>query len=415
VTAGRPPRIEIPRWIQLVGLPLALVLAWILVTAAGHVVFVFGVAALAALLLDPVTRGLVRLRLPRGLAVAVVYLSFLAALGLVIFAVATSVAGQTTTAATRLNDYFTHPRAGTGQTSADRDVDRLQHWLNTHHLKTVKVQQRGHHLVRQIRRRDIGKYTHRVVTFAEGAAISIGRTLFALVLLLVISIYMLLDTPRLVRAVDRRFPPRPGEPSLVLQIEHALASYVRGQVLLSLIIGASAGVGLWIFATAGLLPNAAQYALVFGAWVALTEIIPYLGPWLGAIPPLVYAAVVHPLSAVWVAILFLAIHQLEGHVVVPKVMGSALRLHPLLVIFGLAAGAEVYGLPGALVALPTLAAGRAVWEFFADRIVLQPWAAPAPGEPDLPVEVELVDSPAEPEPPAEEPPAEEPSRGAVAS
>jgi predicted PurR-regulated permease PerM len=126
----RPLRIEIPRWIQLVGLPLLLVLAWVVVSATGHVVFVFAVAALLALLLDPLARALQRLHLPRGLSVAVVYLSFLAALGLVIFAVATSVAGQTTTAATRLNGYFTHPRAGTGQTSADRDVDRLQHWLN---------------------------------------------------------------------------------------------------------------------------------------------------------------------------------------------------------------------------------------------------------------------------------------------
>jgi predicted PurR-regulated permease PerM len=384
------PRIEIPRWIQLVGLPLVLLLGWVLVTATGHVVFVFGVAAVVALLLDPLARGLQRLRLPRGLSVAVVYLSFLAALGLVIFAVATSVAGETTTAATRLNDYFTHPRAGTGQTSADRDVDRLQRWLNTHHLKTVKVQQRGHRLVRQIRRRDIGRYTHRIVSFAEGAAISIGKTLFALVLLLVISIYMLLDMPRLRARVDRRFPPRPGEPSLVLQIERSLVSYVRGQAALSLIIGTTAGVGLWIFAAVGLLPNAEQYAVLFGAWVAITEIIPYLGPWLGAIPPLAYAVVVHPLSAVWVAVLFLGIHQLEGHVVVPKVMGSALRLHPLLVIFGLAAGAEIYGLPGALFALPALAACRAIWEFFGSRLRLEPWA---PDARDVPVEVELVDPP----------------------
>jgi predicted PurR-regulated permease PerM len=324
-----------------------------------------------------------------------VYLSFLAALGLVIFAVATSVAGETTTAANRLNDYFTHPRAGTGQTSADRDVDRLQHWLDTHHLKTVRIQQRGHKLVRQIRRRDIGKYTHRVVTFAEGAAISIGKTLFALVLLLVISIYMLLDMPRLERAVDRRFPPRPGEESLLRQIERALASYVRGQLLLSLIIGATAGLGLWIFGLAGLLPNGSQYALLFGAWVSIAELIPYLGPWLGAIPPVAYALVVHPLSALWVVILFLAVHQLEGHVVVPKVMGNALRLHPLLVIFGLAAGAEIYGLPGALIALPSLAVVRAIWEFFGDRIRLEPWDPDAgpPAAGDVPVEVELVDPP----------------------
>src|SRR6516164_9085745 len=77
-----------------------------------------------------------------------------------------------------------------------------------------------------------------------------------------------------------------------------------------------------------------------------------------------YALVVHPLSALWVVILFLFIHQIEGHVVVPNVMGSALRLHPLLVIFGLLAGAAIYGLAGALLALPVLAVSRAVWEFF---------------------------------------------------
>ena len=117
----------------------------------------------------------------------------------------------------------------------------------------------------------------------------------------------------------------------------------------------------------------------------MTEIIPYLGPWLGAVPALAYALVVHPISALWVMLLFLGIHQIEGHVVVPNVMGNALRLHPLLVIFGLAAGAELYGLPGALIALPLLAVGRAIWEFFADRVTLERWAA------DEPAPVELVE------------------------
>jgi predicted PurR-regulated permease PerM len=250
----------------------------------------------------------------------------------------------------------------------------------------VKVEQRGHKLVRQIQRRDVGKYTHRIVTFVEGAAISIGKTLFSAVLLLVVSIYMLLDMQRFGRWIDRRFPPRPDEPSLLRAMEHALASYVRGQIALSLIIGTSAGFGLWLLAVLGLLPHAQQYALLFGAWVAVTEIIPYLGPWLGAIPPAIYALVVHPLSALWVVLLFLAIHQIEGHVVVPKVMGSALRLHPLLVIFGLGAGTELYGLPGALSALPLLAVGRAIWEFFSGRIRLEPWARDEPAD-DVPVEL----------------------------
>jgi predicted PurR-regulated permease PerM len=168
-------------------------------------------------------------------------------------------------------------------------------------------------------------------------------------------------------------------------MESSLVSYVRGQAALSLIIGTSTGLGLWVLSVIGLLPHGQRYALLFGAWVAVTEVIPYLGPWLGAVPAVLYALVVHPLSALWVALLFLGIQQIEGHVVVPNVMGNALRLHPLLVIFGLATGAALDGLPGALVALPVLAVVRAIWEFFVDRIQFEPWNQ---GEP-VPAEVEL--------------------------
>jgi len=161
-------------------------------------------------------------------------------------------------------------------------------------------------------------------------------------------------------------------------MEQAVASYVKGQFLLSLIIGLSVGVGLWILGEVGLMPNGQKYAAAFGAWAAFTELIPYIGPWLGAIPPVLYALVQHPLSALWVALLFLGIQQLEGHVVVPKVMGRSLRLHPLLVIFGLLAGGEIYGFPGILVALPLLAAGKAAWEFFSERITFESWSESSP-------------------------------------
>jgi predicted PurR-regulated permease PerM len=110
-----------------------------------------------------------------------------------------------------------------------------------------------------------------------------------------------------------------------------------------------------------------------------------------------YALVQHPLSALWVALLFLGIQQLEGHVIVPNVMGRTLRLHPLLVIFGLLAGGEIYGFPGILVALPLLAAGRAAWEFFAERIELASWDTDRPlGE----IGVESKHGPAPETPPA---------------
>ncbi len=373
VMPGGATKIEIPRWIQLVGLPLLLVLAWVVAGAVRHVVFVFVVAALIALLLNPLVRGLGRLWIPRGFGVAIVYLTFALVMIVAIVALATVVVDQTRSAADRIEIYFTSERGQTGETAAERDVERLQHWLDSHRLESIEVQTWSEDFVEDLGSSDVKEYTSRAIDFVEGAAIGTFKLLFSLVLIVVVSIYMLLDMSRLARAVDRRFPPPPGSLPLLVRMERSLGSYVKGQFLLSLIIGTSAGVGLWLLGTLGWLPGGERYALLFASWVAVTELIPYLGPWLGAMPPLFYALAVDPISAIWVALLFLGIHQIEGHIVVPNVMGSALRLHPLLVIFGLLAGVEIYGLPGALVALPLLAATRAAWEFFSERLVLEPW------------------------------------------
>ena len=396
-------KIQIPRWIQLVGLPILLLLLWVVAGAARHVVFLFLVAGLIAFLLNPIVRTLTRVWIPRGFGVALVYLTFVAILLAAAIAIGTVVVDQTKSGANRVNDYFTveHGRGPARETHADRDVDRFQVWLNTHRLGGIKIQKQGHDLVQRIADKDVSNYTRQVIDFVEGAAISTIKFLFSLVLVLVVSIYMLLDMPRLARAVDRRFPPHPGSLPLLTRIERSLASYVRGQFLLSLIIGTSAGLGLWLLGTLGWVPGMDKYAVLFGAWVAVTELIPYLGPWLGAVPPFIYALVVHPVSALWVGLLFLAIHQIEGHIVVPNVMGSALRLHPLLVIFGLLAGGEIYGLPGALVALPLLAAGRATWEFFSERLALESWQEGSA----IPVEVEIEETRSMAPVPPSDPPA----------
>ena len=381
-------RIQIPRWMQLVGLPLVLLFLWMLASTVAHVVFLFIVAALIALLLDPLVRALGQLRIPRGFSVAVVFLAFAAALVVGMIAIGVVVVDQSREAADRIDDYLTVERGQSSQTDAEQDVERLQGWLDDHGLERIEVREQGQELVDSLREADPQEYTSRAIEFLEGAALSIFELLFSLVLIIVVSIYMLLDMGRLSAAVDRRFPPRPDSGSLIPRIESALAGYVRGQVLLSLIIGVSAGVGLWVLGTVGWAENMDQYALLFGAWVAFMELIPYLGPWLGAIPPVTYALIVDPISAIWVTLLFLGIHQIEGHIVVPNVMGSALRLHPLLVIFGLLAGGEIYGLAGIFVALPLLAVLRSIWEFIGERFELQDWREQGP----VPVEVE-VESP----------------------
>jgi predicted PurR-regulated permease PerM len=363
----------VPRWIQLVGLPVTLIVAWSVAGAIRHVVFLFLVAGLIALLLNPLVRGLGRAWIPRGFAVAIVYLSFAALVVAAGIALSTVVVDRTKSAANRVDTYFTDEHGRPPITDAERDVDRLQAWLNRNHLERIKIRKPALDFLHNAGSKDVSRYASKAIRWAEGAAISVVSLLFSTVLIIVISIYMLLDMQRFARLVDRRFPPRPGSRPLMWRVEHSLVSYVKGQLLLSAIIGTSAGIGLWVLGITGLLPGGDTYAIVFGLFVAATELIPYLGPWLGSLPPFFYALAVHPVAAIWVALLFLFIHQVEGHVVVPNVMGSALRLHPLLVIFGLLAGGEIYGLPGFFVDLPLLAVVRAVWEFFGDRIELEPW------------------------------------------
>jgi predicted PurR-regulated permease PerM len=374
------PSIRVPRWIQLVVLPVLLLLAWALAGALGHAIFLFLTASVIAFLLNPLVRGLQRLRIRRGFAVAVVFLSFAAAMVALIVALGTVVVEQTRSAADRVDSYLTDEPGRSGDSAFDRDVADLETWLHDRGVD-VELREQVDEWIADV---NVSDLTQEAISFAGGAAFGVVQLLFSIILIVVISVYMLLDMAKLEAGIDRRFPPHGGEP-LTLRIERALGGYVRGQVLLSTIIGASAGIGMWLLGVLDLVPGADEYALLFGLWTAVIEVIPYIGPWLSAVPPAIYALVVDPISFLWVAALFVFIYQVEGHVVVPNVMANALRLHPLLVIFGLLAGAELYGIAGILVALPVLAAGRAIWEFFAERVTLEPWDEDGA----VPVEVEV--------------------------
>ena len=390
-----PPTIRIPRWIQLVGLPVLLLLGFLVAEALGHVIFLFLTAAVIAFTLNPLVRDLTRLRLPRGVAVAVVSVIFATAFIALLVALGTVVVSETRSAADRIDAYLTEENPASGKTGAEIDVDRLQQWLDTHGLEGVKLEQQLNDLTDSIGAGDVSKYARDAISFAQGAAKSVILFVFSVILVVVISIYMLLDMPRLEASIDRRFPPHGGLP-LTQRIERALWGYVKGQAILSIVIGTSAGVGMWILGTTGLVEGAERYALLFGLWTAFIEVIPYIGPWLSAVPPAIYALVVDPVGVLWVAALFVFIYQIEGHVVVPNVMASALRLHPLLVIFGLLAGGALYGIPGVLVALPTMAAGRAVWEFFGERIDLESWEEPTTRPVAVEVDVGQSDTPEPP-------------------
>src|SRR5579859_2084735 len=164
-------RIEIPRWVQLVGLPLLLVLAWVVAGAVRHAVFLFLVALLIALLLNPLVRGLGKVWIPRGLAVAIVYLAFAAAVALAVLALATVVVQQTRHASHRVDNYFTVHSGRLHQTGAAQDLTRLQRWLNTHHLQRIRVETQGTKFLNSIGTKDVQQYTTKALTWAEGAGL----------------------------------------------------------------------------------------------------------------------------------------------------------------------------------------------------------------------------------------------------
>lgn len=393
VMGGPGPTIQIPRWIQLVGLPVLLVLTFLLASRVGHVLFLFLTASVIAFMLNPLVRDVTRLKVPRALSVMIVYAIFAATVAALLIAIGVVAFDQARNAGERIDDYVTTEEAGTGQTAAEKDIDGLQVWLDDHGFESIQVREQITEWIDSLGAGDVSGYVQDGIEFAQGAALSAVLLLFSLILIVVISIYMLLDMPRLERSIDTRFPPH-GGPPLTQQIESALWGYVKGQAILSTVIGTSAGVGMWILGETGLVEGAQEYALLFGLFTAFIEVIPYIGPWLSAVPPVIYALFVDPVGVVWVGLLFLFIYQVEGHVVVPNVMASALRLHPLLVIFGLLAGGELYGIAGVLVALPTMAGLRAIWGFFRPRVRLERWSE---GGPEIPVEVEL--QPPEVEPP----------------
>jgi predicted PurR-regulated permease PerM len=129
----------------------------------------------------------------------------------------------------------------------------------------------------------------------------------------------------------------------------------------------------------GIFPAGAHYAVFFGAFYGLMELVPYVGPILGAAPPVLVALFNDPISALWVTLLFVALQQLEGHLVAPQVFRISLRINPILIILSLLIGFQIYGVAGALLALPVAAVIRETVLYLRRHLVLEPWSTAGPG------------------------------------
>jgi predicted PurR-regulated permease PerM len=389
-TPGAP--VVVPRWVQLVMLPLGVLALYAIAQAAGNVLLLFIVAGVIALILNPVVELVQRARLPRTLAVIAVYLAFFTMLPALGFALASPISDQATSFANDVPGLID---------DASTTLDDVQGFFDD---KGINVQIKG--------QTDSALASlQKSIVSGSGEIVSVTGELlrrflelsFYLILVIVLSVYMLIYAPRIGTLVRSVMPPGDGTPEddFPTRVQRAVVGYIRGQLLFSVIMGTSAGLALWVFGAIGIFPDGRTYAPAFGVFFGLMELVPYVGPVLGALPPVLVALVQDPLTALWVALLFVGLQQLEGHVVAPNVFGHALRLNPLLVIFALLLGGEVYGFVGALIALPLAAVVRETVVYLRRHLVFEPWGSavlmgdrsvPEPPPPAEPEESERVPS-----------------------
>ncbi len=363
--AGVPqPPVVVPRWIQLVILPLALLGLWALARATGTVLLILLGASTIALILNPVVKLLARRRIPRGLAILLVYLAGIAFVG----GIGVLLANPVSTQVGHLEKDVPH-----FVDQANRDLASLQRWLNARGIN-VQIQRQGHTALQTLAAQ-IEKRSSDIVSFSQDVLTKIVTTSFDLVLTFVLSIYLLVYGEQIGDLVRRIMPPGDGTPEddFPLLVQRAVYGYVRGQFLFSLIMGASAAIALWIFGLIGIFPDGSRYAVFFGAFYGLMEFIPYIGPIIGPLPAILVALFVNPISAVWVTLLFVALQQLEGHFVAPQVFRISLRINPILIILGLLIGWTLYGIAGALLALPIATVIRQTVLYLRRHLVLEPW------------------------------------------
>jgi predicted PurR-regulated permease PerM len=200
-----------------------------------------------------------------------------------------------------------------------------------------------------------------LVGFVSSAA-SLGVILFGIV---VVAIYAVLDIRRIKAAYLRAAPRayRRDARQLWEAFDASLSRYLGGLVVVTLVEGILSGLALWLIGV--------PYAVALGAWVALVSTIPYIGPWIGAIPALVVSLFVSPTAFALTALAFLAIQQLEGNVLTPRIQGQAVRVHPIVVLIVVVAAAQLAGLLGAIFAVPALAVLRVLADFLRARLYIK--------------------------------------------
>lgn len=285
------------------------ILLWILVHIL-DIILLFFVAFILMSALNPLVERLRRWKVPKILAVLVVFLLTLGGIIGLLTAGLSPLVSQTSNLVQRL-----------GET--------INSLLQTNIVDQSVIQQ------------EVSKFSAQVVSIT----LDVFKNLISWVSVLVVTIYMLFDREKMENYVTSFFGERQDKvKSLLRKIEDKLGAWLHGQLLLSAVVGILVYIGLVILGV--------EFALPLAIIAGLLEVVPVIGPIISAIPAILVGLTVSPLFAVLIGGLYLAVQQIENQIIVPQVMKRAVGLNPLLVILAVSVGGRLLGIAGALLAVP---------------------------------------------------------------
>lgn len=342
-------RIALESWGTIGVLILVVAGLWLLDRLAGAVTpFVIG-TIIVVLLRRPVA-WLADRRVPRGLAVGLWYLAVAAVLTVAGLFILPPLYGQLVSFVTALPDYvtrayqlwqaFAHPVRGAAPPS----------WL----LQAVSA-------VKDTLVASAGRWSAGLATTAFFAGGQVVGAILSFVLSLLVGFYLLADLPKLREEALGLFREQTrGEVETVLgTVSKVLGGWMRGALIESTIVGTLYCLGFWLVGV--------PFPLVIGIIGGAINIVPYLGAGITASLAVVAALFVDPMLAVWALVVVLAVAQIDGLLIAPRVMSENVDLHPVVVIFSLLAGASLFGAPGMLLAVPVAAICKGLFVYYYEK------------------------------------------------
>jgi len=189
-------------------------------------------------------------------------------------------------------------------------------------------------------------------------------TLLPLVILSpILSIYLLYDWERLKEGLKRAVPSswRGNAIHLGQEVSLVIRKFLRGNLTVAVIVGALVGLGMKLIHM--------DYALLIGVISGVFDLIPYFGPVIGAIPALALALLKSKSMALWTLAVIFVVQQVESNIIQPKIMGDSIGLHPLVIVFALLAGGDLFGFWGMLLAVPAAGVIRVVFKYVYLKLV----------------------------------------------